>query len=574
MSHSTWQLSKTEALGEHGMVAANHPLAAEVGIDTLKRGGNAVDAAVATAFTLAVVEPYMNGIGGRGSLLAHFRKPNKTVVVDYNIRAPLAAHPHLYPLRTDAGTRGYYAGVENDANLLGHQAVGVPGTVAGLCLALEQFGTLPLTEVMAPAIHYAENGFPYDSHLKLMVAKEWGALSRFPESVKTFITGHFDFNPVPFSPADILVQKDLAETLRAVAQDGPQAFYTGAIAKRIAEDMADNGGLMTQADLAQYRPTVYDPPLRGTYRGHQIVGSPGPTGSRTQQEMLNILECFDLAALGPDSPAALHLLIEALGRAYADTFAYIGDPARVPVPWDGLLSKRYAAWIARHIDPHRASFAQTLGDPWAFQGDGSAPPGATPPGALEPLIDGGHTTHLQVVDKDRNMVSQMQTLGSLFGSRVTVPGTGILLNNNMMSFNPNPDSPNCPGPGKITWWPVTSTLVFRDGQPLMSVGAPGGLRIVTAVAQVLLNVLDHKMGMQEAISAPRIHSEGEAAYLDDRIPAASCARLRDMGHTITTTQEFIGTWNYALPLGILVNEQTGTLHGGTDTCYPGVAIGY
>ena len=216
MSYTTWQLSKTEALGEHGMVAANHPLATEVGIDILKRGGNAVDAAVATAFTLAVVEPYMNGIGGRGSLLAHLRKPNKTVVVDYNIRAPLAAHPHLYPLRADQGTRGYYAGVENDANLLGHQAVGVPGTVAGLCLALEQFGTLPLTEVIAPAIHYAENGFPYDWHVKLMVAKEWGALSRFPESIKTFITGHFDFNPVPFSPADTLVQKDLAETLRAI----------------------------------------------------------------------------------------------------------------------------------------------------------------------------------------------------------------------------------------------------------------------------------------------------------------------------------------------------------------------
>lgn len=574
MSHSTWQLRKTEALGEHGMVAANHPLAAEVGIDILKRGGNAVDAAVATAFTLAVVEPYMNGIGGRGSMLVHMRKANTTAVVDYNIRAPLAAHPNLYPLRTDGGTRGYYAGVENDANLLGYRAVGVPGTVAGLCLALEEFGTLPLAEVMEPAIHYADNGFPYDSHLKLMVAKEWGALSRFPESVKTFIAGHFDFNPVPFSPPDTLLQKDLAATLRAITQDGPQAFYTGAIAKRIAEDMAENGGLITQADLAQYRPTVYDPPLRGTYRGYQIVGSPGPTGSRTQQEMLNILECFDLAALGPDSPEALHLLIEALGRAYTDTFAYIGDPAVVPVPWDGLLSKRYAAWIAEHIDPHRASFSQTAGDPWAFQDDSTAPTGAIPPGAIDRVIDGGHTTHLQVVDKDRNMVSQMQTLGSLFGSRVTVPGTGIVLNNNMMSFNPNPNSPNCPGPGKITWWPLTSTLVFRDGQPFLSVGAPGGLRIVTAVAQVVSNVLDHKMGMQEAISAPRIHAEGETAYLDDRISAANFAQLRGMGHTITTTKEFIGTWNYALPLGILVNEQTDTLHGGTDIHYPGVAIGY
>ena len=207
MSRGTWAIGKEEALGEQGMVAANHPLAAKVGIDVLKRGGNAVDAAVAMAFTLAVVEPYMNGIGGRGSLVIHLHKAGKTVVVDYNIRAPLAAHPRMYRLRAEGGTRGYYAGVEDDENLLGYKAVGVPGTVAGLCLALEQFGTLPLPEVMAPAIHYAEEGFPYDWHLRLMVAKDWGALSRFPETVKTFITGHLDFNPVPFAPADILVQK-------------------------------------------------------------------------------------------------------------------------------------------------------------------------------------------------------------------------------------------------------------------------------------------------------------------------------------------------------------------------------
>lgn len=580
MSHSSWQLNKTEALGEQGMVAANHPLAAEVGIDILKRGGNAVDAAVAMAFTLSVVEPYMNGIGGRGSLVAHLHKANKTVVVDYNIRAPLAAHPKMYPLRADGGTRGYYAGVETDANLLGHQAVGVPGTVAGLCLALEQFGTLPLAEVMTPAIHYAENGFAYDWHLRLMVAKEWGALSHFPETIKTFISGHFDFNPVPFSSADTLVQKDLASTLRTIAQGGAQAFYTGPIARRIAADMAEHGGFITERDLAAYRPTVYEPALQHTYRDYQILGSPGPTGSRTQAQMLNILEHFDLAALGPHSPEVLHLLIEALGRAYADTFAYIGDPAVVPVPWEGLLSKHYAAWIAERIDPHQASFSKTVGDPWAFQGDGTAPVGAVPLGAIGQAglanlaSSDSHTTHLQVVDADRNMVSQMQTLGSLFGSRVVVPGTGILLNNNMMSFNPNPDSPNCPGPGKITWWPVTSTLVFRDGRPVMTVGAPGGLRIVTAVPQVIMNVLDHRMGMQEAISAPRLHCEGEAAYLDDRIPESTCDQLRQMGHPVTTTKEFIGTWNYAIPLGILVDEPAGTLHGGTDIFYPGVAIGY
>ncbi|HKA55106.1 MAG TPA: gamma-glutamyltransferase family protein, partial [Candidatus Binatia bacterium] len=496
------------------------------------------------------------------------------VVLDYNIRAPLAAHPRMYRLRAEGGTRGYYAGVEDDENLLGHKAVGVPGTVAGLCLALERFGTLPLAEVMAPAIRYAAEGFDYDWHLRLMVAKEWGALSRFPETVKTFITGHFDFNPVPFAPADKLVQKDLADTLRRIAREGPDAFYRGEIAKRIAADMAHNGGLITEEDLARYRPTLFDPPLSGTYRGYQLVGSPGPTGSRTQLEMLNILENFDLRASGPCTPATLHLLIEAFGRAYQDTFAHIGDPAVVPVPWEGLLSRRYAQWIARQIDPQRASFARTAGNPWEFQGDGTAPVGVVPPGAIERPAQAQHTTHLQVVDKDRNMVSQLQTLGSLFGSRVVVPGTGILLNNNMMSFNPRLESPNCPGPGKITWWPVTSTLVFRDGRPLLTVGAPGGLRIVTAVTQVILNVLDHGMGMQEAIAAPRLHCEGEEAWLDSRIPEECCARLRAMGHKINTTKEFIGSLNYAVPLGILIDERNGTLRGGTEIFYPGLAIGY
>jgi len=574
MSRGTWLIGKEEAIGEQGMVAANHPLATEVGIDMLKRGGNAVDAAVAMAFTLAVVEPYMNGIGGRGSLVIHLHQARKTVVLDYNIRAPLAAHPQMYRLRAESGTRGYYAGVEDDENLLGYKAVGVPGTVAGLCLALEQFGTLPLAEVMAPAIHYAAEGFDYDWHLRLMVAREWGALSRFPETVKTFITSHFDFNPVPFAPADKLVQKDLADTLRKIAREGPDAFYQGEIAKRIAADMEKNGGLITEEDLARYRPILFDPPLSGTYRGYRLVGSPGPTGSRTQLEMLNILENFDLHASGPCTPATLHLLIEAFGRAYQDTFAYIGDPAVVPVPWEGLLSQRYAQWIAQQIDPHRASFARTAGNPWEFQGDGTAPVGVVPPGAIERPAQAQHTTHLQVVDKDRNMVSQLQTLGSLFGARVVVPGTGILLNNNMMSFNPRPESPNCPGPGKITWWPVTSTLVFRDSRPLLSVGAPGGLRIVTAVTQILLNVLDHGRGIQEAIAAPRLHCEGEEAGVDSRNAEECCAQLRAMGHTINTTTEFIGSLNYAVPLGILIDEKNGTLHGGTDIFYPGLAIGY
>ena len=575
MSRGTWYVGKEEAIGEQGMVAANQPLASEVGIEVLRKGGNAVDAAVAMGFTLAVVEPYMNGIGGRGSMVIHLQEAGKTVALDYNICAPLAAHPHMYRLRANGGTRGYYAGVEDDENLLGHKAVGVPGTVAGLCRALKEFGTLPLEEVMAPAIRYAEEGFEYDWHLRLMVAKELGALSRFPETVKTFVEGHFDFNPVPFAPADKLVQKDLAATLKRIAQEGPDAFYKGEIAKRIAADMAKNGGLITEEDLACYQPVLFDPPLSGTYRGYQVVGSPGPTGSRTRMEMLNILENFDLKANSPCSPQTLHLLIEAFGRAYQDTFAYIGDPTVVPVPWEGLLSKQYARWIAQRVGPQYASFAQTQGNPWEFQGDNTAPLGAVPPGAIEKPMHAQHTTHLQVVDKERNMVSQIQTLGSLFGSRVVIPGTGILLNNNMMSFNPRPDSPNCPGPGKMTWWPATSTLVFDgNGQPLLTVGAPGGLRIVTAVTQVILNVLDHGMGMQEAITAPRLHCEGEEAWLDSRIPEECCEKLRAMGHRINTTPEFIGTWNYALPLGILIKEKAGTLHGGTDIFYPGVAIGY
>lgn len=335
------------------MVAAKHPLAAEAGLDALREGGNAVDAAIVAAFVAGVVEPFMSGIGGGGFLVAHFPERGESIVVDHSMVAPRDATPDMYPLAegTDEGLFGWQAVVDG-ANMIGHRAAAVPGTVAGLALALERFGTMPLSRALAPAIRYAEEGFPVSWHTALNIALDLTKLNRFPASRAIYTDEGFPPNPYP-SLRQPLQQRDLALTLRTIATEGPRAFYEGPIARAIADEMRAHGGLIDEGDLARYEATLVSP-LQSTYRGRAVLTSPTASGGPTILETLNLMEGAEFSALGHNSPAALHQIAESCRQVFVDRFAYLADPDFVPVPIDGLIAKPYASMLRERFQSSRA----------------------------------------------------------------------------------------------------------------------------------------------------------------------------------------------------------------------------
>ncbi len=491
MRDTTWIIQKTEARAARGMVTAMHPLAAEAGLDILRAGGNAVDAAVATAFAIGVVEPFMNGVGGVAVMVHFDAASGRTTVVDGSSTAQLAAQPdtfELAPSTEQAGMYGWRATV-GDAQNTGYRAPIVPGTPAMLLHSLDRYGSgrVKRAQVIAPAIRLAEEGFPVDPYVASSTAFAMRKLRQFPESMRTYF--HEDGTPlVPTSlgtPADRLVQADLARTLRALAEHGPDPFYRGEIAERIVADVQANGGLLSREDFAEYRVREFSPALQVDYRGYTLVGVPETSGCATVYQAMNILERFDLAALGRGTPAATHLIAEAIRRAFLDRFAHLADPSFGPAPFEGVLSKAYAAELASHINPDRADPDAPPGDPWPFQ-HGERPTVA----AGRRAGADGCTTHLTVVDAQRNVVSLTTTLGELFGSGVVARGTGVLLNNGMTWFDPEPGRISSIAPGKRILWAPSPTIALKDGRPLLGVGAPGGRRIMSAIVQSLVNVLD------------------------------------------------------------------------------------
>lgn len=573
MTTSAWRVFKDEAVGDEGMVAGKHPLAVRAGLDVLRRGGNAVDAAVTMAFTLAVVEPQSSGLGGGGFVVIHEARGGREVAIDYAMDAPLAAGPDTYELDEGVGASSYgWRKVKGEANITGYRAASVPGMVRGLALALERFGTISLAEALAPAIRYAEEGAEVLWQVALRIAMSMRDLSRFPASAAVFLPGGFP--PRPWgsaAPADRLVQPDLARTLRLIAAEGPDAFYEGEIARTIARAMRDNDGLITEDDLARYRPTVTEGGLVTDYRGYRVVGVPGACGSVTLQQGLTTLAGYDLGALGHGSVAATHLQAEAFRLAFADRYRYVADPKQVPVPWAGLLSPDYAAERRALIDPARAAATVAPGDPWRF--DGGA--GATPADAeIREGSPHSSTTTLAVVDRDRNVVSLTQTLVNAFGCGVVVPGTGVLLNNAMSWFDPRPGQPNSAAPGKRGLNNMNPLVVLRDGRPVLAAGAVGGRKIIQAVAQVVSNVLDFDLGMQDAVAAPRIDCSGPAVQLDARYPPSLPTALEALGHRVQVLEESFHAYHFATPLGILIDPATGRLHGGVDPFRLSEAAGY
>ena len=533
MIRSTLSVTKKMPSVRHGMVVAEHPAGADVGARILERGGNAIDAAVATAFAMTVVEPFMSTIAGSGTMLVHLAGRGETVCIDFNGVAPLAAHETMFPIVGGiSGALFPWPSVEGEANVFGHRSVAVPGSVAGLALALERYGTMTLADVLAPAISIAETGIVPDWYLALKHAHYLEELAALPETARTYLRhGRSIYRPPSMQPGDVVTYPELARSLTLIAREGPSAFYRGAIAQAIADEMAAHGGLITRDDLAAYEVRV-GPPLRGRYRDLDLALSPGATGGTTALEILNILGEFPAGKAGWTTADGLHVRAMASKRAFQDRFEHLGDAALVKAPWERLVSREHAREAAAQI--RRLKVA----------------PRRRGPGAGVDC-----TTHVGAVDRHRNMVSLTNTAVSLWGSRVVVKDTGILLNNGMLWFDPEPGKANSIAPGKRALVNMVPTLGFRRGRPYLTVGAPGGRAIVTAIPQVIANVVDGRGSLQAAVEAPRLHTEGGDVLVSTRVGETALAGLAKRGHSVVPKEETYSTINFARPIAIRITAK-------------------
>jgi gamma-glutamyltranspeptidase/glutathione hydrolase len=497
----------------HGMVVAQEALAARIGVDILQKGGNAVDAAVAVGFAMAVTYPRAGNIGGGGFMVIH-RAGGDDTTIDYREMAPSAINAKSF-LDADGNADPKKS---RDSAL----AIGVPGTVAGLALAAEKYGSghFTLADLIAPAIALAREGIAVADDTADSLPRDRPRLARWPSSAAIFLKP----DGSPPGPGDRLAQPDLADTLEAIAKGGPQAFYAGPVAEKIASAVQAAGGVMTADDLKDYR-AVERAPVRGTYRGYDIVSMPPPSsGGAVLVEMLNILEGYDLAHEG--EAQAVFLMTEAMKRAYADRAWFLGDPDVVRVPLARLTAKSYAAQWRATIDPAKA----------------------TPASGIRPLADtaaeGRNTTHFSVVDRFGNAVANTYTLNFSYGVGLVAAGTGVLLNNELDDFAAKPDAPNAygllgyqanaPGPGKRPLSSMTPTIVLKDGRPVLVTGSPGGSLIINTVLQVAVNVIDRSMDIAGAVSAPRVHNQWmpDLVFAEPGIAADIVATLEARGDKV------------------------------------------
>jgi len=576
MIRSTLSVTKHTPAPARALVAAEHPIGAEVGATILARGGNAVDAAVATAFAMTVVEPFMSTVAGGGTMLVHMAKRGETVALDFNVQAPAACHEHCYELGEGVAQALFpWRRVVGDANNVGPKSVAIPGSVAGLCLALERFGTMELADVLAPAIRLAEEGFEVDWYLTLHIAPHCDELAIFPETARAYLRdGHYAHRHATSTPGDVLRQPDLGRSLRLMAKDGPRAFYRGAIAQAIDEEMRRTGGFLRLSDLGSYEPRVAEP-LTVKYRGVDLAFSPGATGGPTAVEALNVLAQFPSAKVGYETPGGLHLRAEAVRYAFLDRLRHMADPLMVRVPWRGLASREHAAEIAAGLRAAGPRSDAKLPDAWAHDAAVSGLArgrSATARGRRRVATAGTDcTTHICAMDRQRNMVSLTHTAVSLFGSHMVVPGTGILLQNGMLWFDPEPGRANSVAAGKRPVVNMVPALGFRQGEPYLTVGAPGGRKIVSAIPQVIANIVDGGDSPQEAIDAPRLHTEGGELWVDDRVGEKSLAALRKMGHDVVPKHQSPGTIYFARPVAISAGKRG--LEAGLESLHAAAAVG-
>ena len=533
---TTFTCEKQPATGSRAMVVTNHPLASAAGAEMLLAGGNAVDAAVASLFALTVVEPMMVGILGGG--IAHIRLAGgRHVVLDGLSTAPGAAHGAMYETVSDELPS--YRETVGRANQVGPLAIAVPGALAGWCHALRGFGTLSIEDVTAPAIRLAERGFMATPYLADCVADLAPDLSRDPGLAALFLPGG-----APLRAGARVVQPEYAQTLRTVARHGAGALYAGELGGALVETMARTGGLVNREDLDTYR-VIEREPICGSYRGFDILGPPPPASSGVHVvQMLNLLEGFDVGAMGFGSPDAVHLLAEVMKIAFADRAVATADPAFVDVPVERLTDKAYAEQRRRLID-----LARTRRWEPGVLGMDSKTPQARPPGEDSPQDPGVlgsesySTTHVTVADAEGNVVATTQTINGLFGACVQIPGTGMIANNYMFNFDPHPGRALSVEAGKRVFTSMAPMMVRRDGRLLYALGLPGGLRIFPSALQALVNLLDHGMTLQEAVEAPRIWTEGGAIEMEEAFPQAVENELANRGHEVARLQRIGGGMN-------------------------------
>jgi gamma-glutamyltranspeptidase/glutathione hydrolase len=503
----------------NGMVVAQEGRAALIGAEVLKRGGNAVDAAVAVGFAMAVTYPRAGNIGGGGFMLIHLARGKKDIAIDYRETAPAAT------------TKDTFLNAQGEADPAKSRdlglAIGVPGTVAGLTLALQKYGSgkFKLSQLIAPAIDLARNGYKTGDEFEDTGRSSIARMARWPSTAKLFLKPDGSL----IARGTLLIQSDLAATLEAISKKGARAFYEGPVADKIAAAVRDAGGLMTVDDLKNYK-AVERPVLRGSYRGLSVVSMPPPSsGGVVLLEMLNILEGFTLKA---NDPQSTHLMVEAMRYAYADRAHLLGDPDFVKAPVAGLMSKRYAAALRAKIDRQHATPSDKIkaADPAGFEGN--------------------NTTHFSVIDRFGNAVANTYTLNLSYGVGLIAEGTGVLLNNELDDFAAAPGAPNAfgligfdanaPGPNKRPLSSMTPTIVLKNGKPLLVTGSPGGSRIITAVLQALLNVIDYRMTLGEAVQAPRVHHQWQPdeTMVEAGVPDAMVQALKARGHKVTVWPPF------------------------------------
>ena len=532
-------LGGRDATGENGVVATGRADATQIGIDILRAGGNAVDAAVAIGFALGVCEQQSSGVGGGGFMMIRFAESGEVVFIDFRDKSGAAADLSMWEVDENGK-------VVNDENKIGAKAVGVPGEVKGMLYALDTYGTMERAAVMQPAIDMAKNGFTVSDITSRDIKDAFPTIQRFPATAAIYLDDEWG---MPYEPGSVICNPDLAHTLELIAAQGEEVFYRGEIAEKIVAAVQQYGGCLTMQDFADYDIHVGEP-VHGTYRGYDIYSSNLPSsGGSIIIEILNILENFDVGSMDAESAEYFHLLSETMKLGFADRTKYMGDPAYIDVPVSGITSKEYAKTLAQSID---AAHAQTYqaGDPWPFESES--------------------TTHFSIMDKAGNMVAVTKTVDATFASGLVAEGTGILLNDTLFDFSVDPESPNVVAGSKRPLSSMSPTLVLKDGVPFLALGAPGTTRIITGVAQVISKVIDHGMGIQEAIDAVRMHDDFGTLILEDRVTQETKDALTAMGHELETGE----VWFTFPCVQACMRTPEGMLCGAADPRRDGQAMGF
>ncbi len=520
----------------HAMVATAHPIASQIGMDILKQGGNAVDAALAIAFALSIAEPNASGIGGGGFLMIKMADQKETVMIDYREIAPGKATAEYY-YQNDASFSEFTHG--------GEKSIGVPGLVACAELTLPKYGSMTAKEILAPAIKLATEGVEVSEKLNGMIIDNLEKIINYDATSVIYFS-----DMLPLEAGSLLTNKDLAITLKKLVKKGWRNFYEGEIAETIATEVENQGGFISLSDIKKYRAKIRTP-IVGTYRGYKIISTAPPSAGMFLIELLNIMEGYDVRSLGHNSAQYIHLFAEAMKIMYADKTVNAADPDFYNVPVEYFTDKKYARQKQNLINPQKAGFEYSS--------------------KTVTTRESNDTSHLSIVDEKGNIVALTQSINHWFGSGMVVPGTGILLNDHLGDFNDLPGFPNSIEPHKRPASNTAPTIILKDGKPFMTLGSPGGTRIISALSQIIMNVIDFDMSMDQAIEAPRVHCLKNILHLEGRIEENIVGELEKMGHKLKIHPDFDNFFGGAQ--GIII-QKDGTLDGGADSRRDGVAMGY